>query len=356
MEFELAAPLPLARFVEDDLGQMPHHHANCAVDIGADDVGTDLVTQRLDSSLDLFDLSGPTAPVLPCATVSRAWTESRYRYPSCRIAFCRNKDAPLLQLGQLLRELVVEVEAIGEVVGDRVCLPQHAVDVCGSDALWVVVEGEAVPVAVECVGERAHLIERGAGRHDDAHGVDENRRRGVGEKAGAHASPAAFERQLRPHRVDDRDARGYTGFEWMLTDDAGGERMQGADGRGVDLFEGTAGTFGVVLSQLDSDSFAKFGCGLLGERDGGDPIEFDAVVQDEPADAADQGVGFAAAGAGFDEQGGGGVGGDPIAGCLVGKRECGHVSLRTSVHSRRFRQRPPTQPRHGGVRRGRGGR
>ena len=52
---------------------------------------------------------------------------------------------------------------------------------------------------------------------------------------------------------------------------------------------------------------AQLGGRLLGERDGGDPVDRHRVVQQEGAQTADEGVRLAGPGPRLDEQGGGGV-------------------------------------------------
>lgn len=110
----------------------------------------------------------------------------------------------------------------------------------------------------------------------------------------------------------------------MFADDAAGEAVQGADGGGIKLEQSLFRLGCGVCGQLDTDPFAQFRRGFLGECDRGDPVELDTVDQDEPADPLHQGMSFAAACPGLHEQRGGGVLGDAGTRGLVRKSLVGH--------------------------------
>lgn len=117
----------------------------------------------------------------------------------------------------------------------------------------------------------------------------------------------------------------------MFADDARGERIQRADGGGVDLLERVTSTVGVVLGEFVPDPFAELSGRLLGEGERGDLVEVDPVLQDEVADAMNQRVRLTAAGAGFHEERVSGAGDDAFSRYGIGEFRGGHWAPYFSV-------------------------
>ncbi len=151
---------------------------------------------------------------------------------------------------------------------------------------------------------------------------------GVGQELVAERRPAGLEGHRRAHLVEHLDPGRESGLHRVLGEQALGERVQGADGRTVELLQGEPGTRSDVTSgiglgrllQCGPDAVAQLGARLLGEGDGGDTAELDLAARHQGQDAVDQGRGLAGSGAGLDEEGGVEVLGDPLARRLIGRR------------------------------------
>jgi hypothetical protein len=94
--------------------------------------------------------------------------------------------------------------------------------------------GQAVPLVVERVGDRAELLQR-----DPPQPGQEKGRAQVGilEQRGAERRPAIFEGDLRADLVRHLHERWQARLDRMLRQHALRERVEGADGRGVEVVQ-----------------------------------------------------------------------------------------------------------------------
>ena len=175
---------------------------------------------------------------------------------------------------------------------------------------------------------------------------------GVVEQLVEEVLPAFVEGQLALQLVEDVEPRGQPGLDGELEQDAPGEGVQRADRRLVERLEGAgAPSRRRRRAELGADAVAQLGGRLLGERDRGDGVDRDALV-DEGEDARHQRRGLAGTGAGLDEQGGVGPRADAITGVLVGRRP---VVVAVLVEQRQLLSHRRRAPRRAGTNRpGRG--
>ncbi len=203
-----------------------------------------------------------------------------------------------------LREELAVVELPGRRIG--------SVD-AGLDEVPVVVEARRdpapAPVEVEPV-ELTELDQPAAALGDPA------RRVGVVEDAIEQRLPALLEREMALELVEHGEARREPGCDREVVEEAASEGVERAD-RGVVEACGVVGE--ARVDERRSHAVAQFGRRLLGERDGGDRSDVDAVAN-QRHDARDETRGLARTGAGLDEEVGPEVGGDALA-CRLIERE-----------------------------------
>ena len=140
---------------------------------------------------------------------------------------------------------------------------------------------------------------------------------GVVEELVEEVLEALLDGELALQVVEHGEPRRQAGFDRQLEQDAAGEGVERADGGVVEGVEGgpprcCRGSG----AELAPEAVAELGCRLLGERDGGDGVDRDALV-DEREDAPDEGSGLAGAGTGLHEEGRAGGRADELPGRLV---------------------------------------
>ncbi len=223
------------------------------------------------------------------------------------------------------QEVVGGVDALPAQSGEGRQLRVERGDEVG-DARWLgAVLGDEVfhevPRALEGEGEGAELGWIDVGGMEQQDGALEV---GILEELVEDAGPPPVERDRGGHLVEHLHPGRELCLHRVLRQQPLRERVQRADRRPVELghrLPAAVGLRAVVLRPVlegAAEAVAQLGPGLLGEGDGGDVAELDRSRRDEGDDAVNQRRRLARASPRLHEQGGVQVGGDPIAGGLVG--------------------------------------
>ncbi len=325
VELELAGPAPLVRGLEGEApevdGQPPH---GLVADLASQRDG--LVADRAEAQLEGGQVvAGPVA-LLAVGAAARHLAEQREL--GVLVAGGVDPAGPGFEPLELGQQLVVVVTAPVALGDDRADLGEQPVERSGPVRDLArrgrgVVAGE-VPVLVERQGHEPQAVGADAARRGEQERPFDGR---VGEQLVEEAAPPVVERDRRRDLVEDLDPRGQAGLDRVLAEDPLGEAVERPDRGPVEVVERgpaarrPAGVAAVreLGRQRPADPVAQLGRGLLGERDRGDRVEGRRAGRDQLDDPVDEGAGLARAGPRLDEQRGGEVARDAVAGDLVGR-------------------------------------